>query len=104
MSTYYEYIARRRNTIFVGEEESEECPKVFIFWKLWSDDFDPNKLIQSNRQSVWIKTTTLLTMSSLGENISVTYPLSFSLKGLDRDVVEESFLKEINVCVLEDHR
>jgi hypothetical protein len=40
---------------------------------------------------------TFFAMLSSGKKISVTYSLSLSLKGLVHDVVEESFLKEINV-------
>jgi hypothetical protein len=36
-------------------------------------------------------------MPSSGKKINVTYPLLLSLKGLNHDVVEESFLKGINV-------
>jgi hypothetical protein len=90
-------ILQEGETQSLREEQAEELPKVFIFLKLWSDDFDPNQLIRSNQQSVWIKTMTLFAMSSSGEKISVTYPLLFSLRELDHDLVEESFLKEINV-------
>jgi hypothetical protein len=87
-------ILQEGETQFLREEESYKCPKVL---KLWSDDFDSNKSIKSNQQSVWIKTMTFFAMSSSGKKIIVTYPLTLSLKGLDHDVVEESFLKEINI-------
>jgi hypothetical protein len=36
-------------------------------------------------------------MLSLGERSSVTYPILLSLKGLDHDVIEVSFLKEMDL-------
>ena len=44
-------------------------PMVPLFLTIWSDDFDPNKSIKGNRQSVWIKTLTIFTMDSNGKKI-----------------------------------
>jgi hypothetical protein len=68
---------------------------VVLFMKMWSDDFDPNKSIKSNRQSVWIKTLTLFAMTSDGKKIERTYPISLSSKGSDHEIVESSFADEI---------
>lgn len=69
---------------------------VPIFITFWSDDFDPNKSIKSNRQSVWIKTVTIFSMNESGEKIMVTYPLSLSNKGADHEQVESLYYKEVN--------
>jgi hypothetical protein len=70
-------------------------PIVPLFISFWSDDFDPNKSIKSNRQSVWIKTATIFTMNDDGEKIKVTYPLSLSVKGLNHEQVEALYVKEL---------
>jgi hypothetical protein len=71
-------------------------PIVPLFFTFWSDDFDPNKSIKGNRQSVWIKTMTIFTLSGSGSKNKVTYPLSLSMKGTDHNLVEIEFCKEIN--------
>jgi hypothetical protein len=66
-----------------------------LFITFWSDDFDPNKSIKNNRQSVWIKTMTIFTISLIGEKISSTYPLTLSMKGLDHDIVEQYYMRQL---------
>jgi len=68
-------------------------PVIPIFVSMWSDDFDPNKSIKSNRQSVWIKTITIFVMNQFGNKIKKTYPISKAKKGLNHQIVE----KEVSV-------
>jgi hypothetical protein len=63
-------------------------PVVPLFLKFWSDDFDPNKSIKANRQSVWIKTCTIFVMTLTGEQIKKTYPISLTKKGTNHEAVE----------------
>lgn len=70
-------------------------PLVPIFINFWSDDFDPNKSIKANRQSIWIKTATIFTMSEKGEKIKVTYPVSMALKKANHQCVEQKFREDI---------
>jgi hypothetical protein len=49
--------ATKRNTL---ETENVDNEVIVLFLKLWSDDFDPNNSIKSNRQSVWVQTVTML--------------------------------------------
>ena len=70
-------------------------PTIPLFITFWSDDFDPNKSVKNNRQSVWIKTVTIFTMGKNGEKIQGTYVLSLSLKKLDHNVVETLFLNDL---------
>jgi hypothetical protein len=44
-----------------------QMPIIPLFITFWSDDFDPNKSIKSNRQSVWIKTITIFTIDMEGK-------------------------------------
>ena len=75
----------------------QTLPVVPIFFTFWSDDFDPNKSIKANRQSVWIKTMTIFTLSGKGLKNKLTYPLSLSVKGAEHELVEEEFFKEIEL-------
>ena len=70
-------------------------PLIPIFINFWSDDFDPNKSIKANRQSIWIKTATIFTMSEKGEKIKVTYPVSMALKKANHQCVEQKFREDI---------
>lgn len=79
----------------LSQAPNKQIPIIPIFIVFWSDDFDPNKSIKNNRQSVWIKTTTIFTIDMNGEKISSTYPLTLSLKGLDHDVVDSIYESQI---------
>lgn len=68
---------------------------VPIFLTFWSDDFDPNKSIKNNRQSVWIKTMTVFTIDKFGTKRSSTYPLTLSLKGKNHEEVENYYMNQI---------
>ena len=68
---------------------------LLLFLKVWSDDFDPNSSIKSNRQSVWVKTVTMFVMSQCGMTVTRTYPVATSPKGNDHKEVESRFLKEL---------
>lgn len=70
---------------------------VPIFISLWSDDFDPNRSIKANRQSVWIKTCTVFFMDDKGERIESTYPIALSTKGSNHEVIESRLKKEIEL-------
>ena len=67
-----------------------------LFLTLWSDDFDPNKSIKNNRQSVWIKTITIFTIDMNGKKRSSTYPLTLAMKGSQHEVVESYYMQQIN--------
>lgn len=68
---------------------------VPIFLTLWSDDFDPNRSIKANRQSVWIKTCTIFFMDQSGIKLETTFPIALSTKGSDHEVIEREVKKEI---------
>lgn len=68
-----------------------------IFISFWSDDFDPNRSIKANRQSVWIKTCTIFFMNDKGKKIENTYPIALSTKGSNHEVIECLIKKEINM-------
>ena len=55
-----------------------KCLPLFI--KMWSDDFDPNKSVKSNRQSVWLKTITIFSFINDGLLVEHTYPMGLSKK------------------------
>jgi hypothetical protein len=72
-----------------------QMPIIPLFITFWSDDFDPNKSIKNNRQSVWIKIITVFTISMEGDKISSTYPLTLAMKGKDHDIVEQYYMHQI---------
>jgi hypothetical protein len=71
-------------------------PVIPLYINFWSDDFDPNKSIKANRQSIWVKTATIFSMSNVGTKISVTYPVALALKKENHKCVETLFLAELN--------
>ena len=73
-----------------------QLPIIPLFLTLWSDDFDPNKSIKSNRQSVWIKTITIFTIDMNGKKRSSTYPLTLAMKGSQHEVVEEYYMQQVS--------
>ena len=54
----------------------------------WSDDFEPNTSIKSNRGSVWIKTITFISSDDNKNNINNTYPIAIGHKGKDHNDIE----------------
>ena len=77
------------------EDVNLDMDVIVLFLKFWSDDFDPNNSIKSNRQSVWIQTVTIFAMTKDGMHLSYTYPIATSANGVDRDEVYELLSKEI---------
>jgi hypothetical protein len=75
----------------------EGIPIITLFIKFWSDDFDPNKSIKANRQSVWIKTCTIFAMDNFGKKIQETYPISLSFKGSNHEIIEEKIASELQL-------
>ena len=78
-----------------NEEVQGELDVIVLFLKLWSDDFDPNSSIKSNRQSVWVKTVTIFAMTRDGSKVTATYPVATAKKGVDHTEVEHLFGKEL---------
>ena len=70
-------------------------PTIPLLITFWSDDFDPNKSVKNNRQSVWIKTATIFTMDKFGNKIQGTYVLSLSVKKLDHESIENAILLDL---------
>ena len=61
----------------------------------FSDDFDPNSSIKSNRQSVWMKSLTVSPIMTNMHSMCTTFPVAFGLKDKDHSVVEEKMLNEL---------
>jgi hypothetical protein len=61
----------------------------------WSDDFEPNNSIKANRQSVWLKTFTVVTTFENSAPKLFTAPVGVGPKGVDHSVVEEKFHEEM---------
>ena len=72
-----------------------KCLPLFI--KMWSDDFDPNKSVKSNRQIIWLKTTTIFSFTNDGLMVEHTYPMGLSKKGMDHDELDKKIEIEIQV-------
>lgn len=61
----------------------------------FSDDFDPNNSIKSNRQSVWMKSLTISPLTDKMHSMITTYPISFGLKNSNHQIVEEKMNIEL---------
>ena len=62
---------------------------VVVSGAQWSDDFEPNGLIQSNRGLVLIKTLIFVSNTNTKNDIINTYPLSIGFKSSSHDCVKE---------------
>jgi hypothetical protein len=70
-------------------------PILPFFLMFWSDDFDPNRGMKSNRQSVWIMTCTIRCLNQKGSMISTTYPISVAVKEADHEEVHQMMYEDI---------
>jgi len=61
----------------------------------WSDAFDPNTSIKSNRGAVWIKTLTFISNSFENNNLDDTFPIAIGLKSDCHDIIEQRYIKEL---------
>ena len=61
----------------------------------WSDAFDPNSSIKSNRGAVWIKTVTFISETFKENNLHDTFPISIGLKSNCHDMIEKKFIDEL---------
>ena len=61
----------------------------------WSDDFNPNSLINANRGAVWIRTINLISESFADNILEDTYAISTCLKIQYHDVIERKFVAEL---------
>ena len=75
--------------------DTPQMPIIPLFITFWSDDFDPNKSIKNNRQSIWIKTITIFTIDMEGNKRSSTYPLTLAMKGKNHEIVENYYMQQI---------
>jgi hypothetical protein len=80
------------------EKSKKNCDKktIPLFIKMWSDDFDPNRSVKANRQSLWIKTITIFAFTTDSGVIEHTYPIGLSKKGVDHEEMDHNILKELN--------
>ena len=79
-------ILNRANEIYSNYESKDYLVVLGI---LWSDDFDPNTSIKSNRGSVWIKTLTFVSDNVNKNDDKDTYPIAIGLKSNEHEDVEK---------------
>ena len=60
---------------------------------LWSDDFEPNTSVKSNRGSVWIKTHTFVILDSIRNDITNTQTIAIGHKGYNHNSVKLLYLR-----------
>ena len=89
------FISEAKDRLYNDNLENT-LPVIPLFINFWSDDFNPNKSIKNNLQSIRVKTATIFTMSDVGTKINVTYPVSLALKKENHKCVESLFLAELN--------
>ena len=80
----------------IGKSKNNDINCVPLFLKMWSDDFDPNRSVKANRQSIWMKTITIFAFTTDGRIIEHTYPIGLSKKVYDHNEMDVCILKEIN--------
>ena len=73
------------------------CEIKPILITMWSDDFDPNKSIKSNRNSVWIRTITINVLDDDRVIKSETFVISLGKKGINHDEVNIEIEKELKM-------
>ena len=81
--------------LFLDLKEADDDQYILYLWyKEWSDDFDPNKT-KSSRNQVWSNTFTICpeNRESQGRN---SYFMSLSCKGEDNSEIEMRFHNELN--------
>ena len=61
----------------------------------WSDAFDPNSSIKSNRGAVWIKTVTFVSQLYECNKPDDTFVISIGLKNSNHDAIENKFISEL---------
>lgn len=81
-------LRQAKNRVEVSDLRTTDKQILPLFITIWSDDFDPNKSIKNNRQSVWIKTISIFTMNKFGVKTKITYPVSLAMKGCNHDSVD----------------
>ena len=76
------------------KEDDQDQYVLYLWYKEWSDDFDPNNT-KASQNLVWSKTFTLCPPKgeSKGRN---SYFMSLSCKGEDHSEIEMEFQKELN--------
>ena len=76
--------------------KSVKAKDVMILLALqWSDAFDPDSSIKSNRGAVWIKTVTFISKTFKQNKLHDTFPISIGLKSNYHDEVEKRFVDEL---------
>ena len=76
------------------KEDDQDQYVLYLWYKEWSDDFDPNNT-KASRNQVWSNTFTICPPE--GENQGRTsYFMSLSCKGEDHSEIEKEFQKELN--------
>jgi hypothetical protein len=74
----------------VGTDDGLPIPPIDLYLWLteWSDDFEPNDSVKSNRGSVWLKTLTVSPRFGSRHKLLHTYPLAIGGKKVDHEAVE----------------
>ena len=76
------------------KEDDQDQYVLYLWYKEWSDDFDPNNT-KASRNQVWSNTFTICPPE--GENQGRnSYFMSLSCKGEDHSEIEKNFQKELN--------
>ena len=76
------------------KEDDQDQYVLYLWYKEWSDDFDPNNT-KASRNQVWSNTFTICPPE--GENQGrISYFMSLSCKGEDHSEIEIEFQKELD--------
>ena len=68
---------------------------LVIYLSVWSDDFEPNSSIKSNRQSCWMMTITISPPEGMQHSLSYTYPIAIGKKDANHECIEKQFALEL---------
>ena len=83
------------NRVYFDIKPNNKEDIIIMLGVLWSDDFDPNSSLKSNRGSVWVKTLTLISNDKRGNDETNTYIISLEHKGCDHDDIEETIVNKL---------
>jgi len=68
---------------------------LVVYLSVWSDDFEPNSSIKSNRQSCWLMSVTISPPEGMQHSLSYTYPIAIGKKEANHECIEKQFALEL---------
>ena len=74
----------------------QENPTLHLMLLRWSDDFEPNNVKKNKGNSIWMFTTTIVSLSKYHHCEENTYIISLGHKDADHSEIEHRYIADIN--------